>query len=144
MPRPCGCAQARDLGYESAAVLAQLTPPPLLRRLDLASGKVLRARGTLSPRTGAASGDGGMEPSALGFMDLPQAVALHILSYVPADVRARAALVCRAWRVTVADPRLWTVLDLSPASGVAQPVSDATLRGAAALARGGLTSLCLD
>ena len=68
----------------------------------------------------------------------------HILSYVPADARARAALVCRAWRGTVADPLPWTVLDLSPASGVAQPVSDATLRGAAALARGGLTVLCLD
>ena len=75
---------------------------------------------------------------------MPHAVALRIFSYVPADERARAALVCRAWHVTVSDPQLWTVLDLSPASGVAQPVSDATLRGAAALAHGGLTALRLD
>ena len=39
------------------------------------------------------------------------------------------------------DPQLWTVLDMSRASGVAHPVSDATLRGAAARARGQLTML---
>ena len=144
MPRPRGCAQARDLGYASAAVLAQLAPPPLLRRLELASDKVLRARGTLAPRADVANGAGGSRHGVVGFSCLPHAVALHILSFVPADARARAALVCRAWRVTAADARLWTVLDLSPASGVAQPVTDATLRGAAALARGGLTALCLD
>ena len=143
-PRPRCCTQARDLGYPSAAVLAQLAAAPLLRRLELASAQVLRAHDSLAPRVRAASDAGGARHGALGFGHLPDTVVRHILSYVPADARARAALVCRGWRVTVSDPRLWTVLDLSPTSGVTCPVTDATLRGAAALARGGLTALCLD
>ena len=134
--------QARNLGFASAAVLAQLDAAPLLRRLDLASGKLLSVRGTL--RADTAVGGGGARHGLLGFQHLPDAVVRHILSYVPADARARASLVCRAWRDTVADARLWTVLDLSHASGVVQPVSNATPRGAAALARGRLTVLCLD
>ena len=125
-------------------MLAQLEAAPLLRRLDLATKQLLCVRGTLAPPVDSASGAGSTRPDTLGFLDLPHAVALHILSFVPADACARAALVCRAWRDTIADTRLWTVLDLSPASGVAQPVSDATLRGAAALAAGRLTVLCLD
>ena len=148
MPRPRCCAQARDLGYASAAVLAQLEAAPLLRRLDLASDKVISVRGTLAPRIDVASGAGSTRHGALGFADLPHAVTLHIFSCVPADARARAALVCRAWHVTVSDPQLWTVLDMSRMAyrnGFRwQPVSDAMLRGAAALARGGLTALCLD
>ena len=126
--------------------MAQLEAAPLLRRLDLAAEQLLSVRGTLSPRrAGAASGGGSARHrGVLGFQHLPDTVVHHVLSYVPADARARAALVCRAWRDTLADARLWTVLDLSPAGGVAQPVSDATLRGAAALARGGLTVLCFD
>ena len=121
--------------------MAQLEAAPLLRRLDLASDRLLRARGTLTPRADAASAAGSTRCTCV---HLPDAVVRRVLTFVPADARARAALVCRAWRDTVADARLWTVLDLSPASGVAQPVSDATLRGAAALARGQLTVLCLD
>ena len=143
-PRPYGCAQARDLGCPSAAVLAQLGAAPLLRRLDLMSDQVLSVRGSLAPRADAASGAGSTRHGVLGFLDLPRALAMHVFSFVPADARARAALVCRAWRDVIADASLWTVLDLSPTSGVAQPVADATLRGAAALARGGLTVLCLD
>ena len=143
IPRPRGCAQARNVGFASAAVLAQLEAVPLMQRLDLASDQVLRARGTLAPRADAASGAGGARHGMIGFASLPHAVALHIFSFVPADARARAALVCRAWRDTVIDPRLWTVLDLSRASGMPWNVPDATLRGAAALARGGLTALCL-
>ena len=146
-PRPQDC----DLGFASAAAV-RLLEAPLLRRLELASDKVLSARSTLAstrgplaPRADAASVAGGAVPGfALGFAHLPHAVVRHILSFVPADARARAALVCCAWRDTVADASLWTVLDLSPASGVARPVTDATLWGAAALARGGLTALCLD
>ena len=125
-------------------MLAQLEAAPLLRRLELASDKVLRARGALAPRADAASGAGSSRHGVLGFANLPHTVALHVLSFVPADARARSALVCRFWRDTVADAKLWTALDLSPASGVAQPVTDAMLRGAAALARGGLEALCLD
>ena len=50
----------------------------------------------------------------------------------------------RAWRAAVAKPRLWTRLDLSPASSVTVTVSDAVLRGAAARAAGGLQVLVLD
>ena len=123
---------------------AQLAAAPLMQRLELASVKVLRACNTLAPRAGDGSGAGNARRGALGYACLPHAVALHILSFLPADARARAALVCRAWRATISDPQLWTVLDLSPASGVARPVSDATLLGAAALARGGIKALCLD
>ena len=120
---------------------AQLEAAPLLRRLEVASEKVLSMRVVLAPRAVVASTCLGARG---GFGSLPHAVALLVLPFVPADARARAALVCRAWRDTVADAGLWTVLDLSIASAVAHPVLDATLRGAAALARGGLTALCLD
>ena len=128
-------------------MLAKLEAAPLLRRLNLVSDQVLSVRSALAPRADTASGAGGTRHGALGFAHLPHAMALHIFSFVPADERARAALVCRAWRVTVADPRLWTVLDLNDvmySSGQWQPASDAKLRGAAALARGGLTVLRLD
>ena len=71
-------------------------------------------------------------------------MALHVFSFLPADARARAAVICRAWRAAVAEPSLWTRLDLSIASGVKHPVSDAVLRGAAALARGALEVLDLS
>ena len=81
---------------------------------------------------------------SIGFAALPHAVVLHVFSCLPADERARAAVICRAWRAAVAEPSLWTRLDLSPASGVRMPVTDAVLRGAAALARGGLKVLILN
>ena len=77
-------------------------------------------------------------------MSLPHAVALRIFAAVPADARARAGLVSRAWRDAIAEPTVWTRLDLSPRSGVLQPVTDALLRGAAARARGQLTTLRLE
>jgi hypothetical protein len=75
------------------------------------------------------------------FATLPLAVMQHVLSLLPADTRARAAAVCRAWRAAVGERALWTSLDLSPASGVARAVTDALLRAAAAQARGQLRSL---
>ena len=123
-PRPQDC----NLGFASAAAARLLESTPLLRRLELASDTVLSARstlasarGALAPRAGAASEAGSGHDGILGFAHLPHAVVRHILSYVPADARARAAIVCRAWRDTVADTSLWTVLDLSPASGVCHP-----------------------
>ena len=54
------------------------------------------------------------------------------------------ATVCRGWHRTLDDVTLWARLDLSPASGVASArVTDVVLSGAAAKARGGLTSLCV-
>ena len=78
------------------------------------------------------------------FALLPHAVALHVLSFVPADARARAALVCRAWRDLTGERSLWTTLGLSAKSGVLQPVSDARFRGAAARASGQLSVLHAD
>ena len=91
-----------------------------------------------------APADGAGQHACFNFASLPHAVALHVLSFVPADARARAALVCRAWRALTGERSLWTTLDLSTKSGVRHPVSDALLRGAAALAGGHLTALNLD
>ena len=71
-------------------------------------------------------------------------MALRIFAALPADARARAGLVSRAWRDAIAEPTVWTRLDLSPRSGVAQPVTDALLLGAAARAHGQLTTLRLE
>ena len=103
-----------------------------------------RARASLAWRTPAVSRARSSRHGALGFAALPHAVALQIFALVPADARVRATVMCRAWRATVLDPSLWTRLDLSRASGVKRPVSDAVLRGAAALARGTLEVLILD
>ena len=101
-------------------------------------------RASLAWRTPAASRARGSRHAALGFASLPHAVALQIFALLPADARARAAVICRAWRAAVAEPSLWTRLDLSPASGVKRPVTDAVLRGAAALACGALKALYLE
>ena len=81
--------------------------------------------------------------TTLSFSSLPHAVALHVFAFVPADARARAALVCRAWRDAIAEPSVWARLDLSPASGVTVAVTDAVLRGAAARAQGQLAAILL-
>ena len=72
-------------------------------------------------------------------------MALTIFCKLPADQRARAALVCRAWRDAVADPAAWTCLDLSAETGrLSVAVTDATLRAAAARAKGRLRQLYLE
>ena len=91
----------------------------------------------------APAGGAGLR-TCFDFASLPHAVALHVLSFMPADARARAALVCRAWRALTGERSLWTTLDLSPESGVPHPVSDAVLRGAAARAGGQLAVLNLN
>ena len=76
---------------------------------------------------------------------LPPLVLTRILSALPVDSRARAACVSRAWRAALADPSLWTVLDLSPAGGVAaEKATPALLLAAAARAAGQLRVLDLD
>ena len=82
--------------------------------------------------------------TTLGFASLPHAVALHIFACVPADARARAALVCRAWRDAVTEPSAWARLDLLPTSGVTIALTDAVLRGAAARAQGQLSAILLQ
>ena len=135
--------QARDCGWLNAATAAQLEAMPLLRRADLVTDRMRSVHASLEWRAPAVSLSDSVH-EALGFASLPHAVALQIFALLPADARARAGIVCRAWRAAVAEPSLWTRLDLSHARGVKQPVSAAVLRGAAALARGALEVLVLD
>jgi hypothetical protein len=79
------------------------------------------------------------EPTVLSA--LPHPVALDILALLPADLRARCACVCRGWRALIADPSLWTRLDLSEDSGVTVDVDPRVLRGAVGRARGALEAL---
>lgn len=44
---------------------------------------------------------------------LPLALAQHIFALLPPDSRARAACVARAWRDTIANPAVWSRLELS-------------------------------
>jgi hypothetical protein len=70
---------------------------------------------------------------------LPPALFREVLRALPADQRARAACVSRAWRAAVADPAAWTRLDLS---GMTCRVDDAAaLLAAAARAHGRLEAL---
>jgi hypothetical protein len=73
---------------------------------------------------------------------LPLALAQRIFVSLPVDCRARAACVCPAWRNALAEPALWTRLDLSDESGISDALNaDALLRGAAGRARGQLCQL---
>jgi len=49
---------------------------------------------------------------------LPAALPLIVLLCLPADARARASAVCRAWRDAVAQPAAWTEVDLTPEGGL--------------------------
>ena len=143
-------SQDCDLGYASAAVSAQLEPSRLLARVGGVGDGVQRVcDALLARRTSAAgvvaAGGSGAARAVATFASLPRAVELLILFEIPADERARLALVCRAWRDMVADPEAWKCLDLSVrTSGITVAVTDATLRAAAARANGRLYALHLD
>jgi hypothetical protein len=75
---------------------------------------------------------------------LPLALILRIFLALPADSRARAACVCRAWRDMLEDSAMWSRLDLSLNCGVNEELLDRgepLLRGAAARANGRLVYL---
>ena len=84
------------------------------------------------------------EPRSSALAPLPQALVHRIFALLPADSRARAACVAPAWRDALAEPALWTRLDLSRQSGVAVEVTDAVLCGAARRAQGQLSRLDLS
>ena len=142
--RSGAATQARDFGWLDAATAVHVDAAALLRRTDLVTDRMRRVRASLAWRAPAVSRAGGSRHGALGFAALPHAVALRIFALLPADARARATVVSRAWRAIVLEPSLWARLDLSHSSGVKRPVWDAVLRGAAALARGVLKVLVLD
>jgi hypothetical protein len=52
-------------------------------------------------------------PDAAPFASLPLPLAHRIFLALPADDRGRASCVCRAWRDALADPSLWSRLDMS-------------------------------
>jgi hypothetical protein len=83
------------------------------------------------------------DASAAAFVSaLPPALALRVFARVPADIRARCAAVCRAWRAALAEPAAWARLDLSLSSGVPwRRLTDRALRAAAAKAAGRLAAL---
>ena len=76
----------------------------------------------------------------VGFASLPRFLALDIFARLPADERLMLALVSTSWRTLVAEPSLWTCVDLSQASGLTR-ASDAVLLACSAKARGGMRSL---
>ena len=124
-------------------MLAQLEATRLLARVDGVVSSMQGVRSSLACRPAAAGGFLGA--GVASFASLPHAVALAIFVEVPADQRARLALVCRAWRDTMADPAAWERLDLSVfTSDFAVDITDATLRAAAARANGRLSELYLD
>ena len=82
---------------------------------------------------------------AFAFPQLPLGFVLDVFSLLPADQRLRCGAVSRGWRATVALPALWRRVDLSPASGVAQPVSRTLLRSLyTTVAHAGATVAALD
>jgi hypothetical protein len=86
-------------------------------------------------------------PDAATLTSLPLLLAQRIFLALPPDARGRACCVCRAWRDTLADPSLWTRLDLSAVrefAVVERPRFVFLLRGAARRARGQLCLLDLS
>jgi hypothetical protein len=84
------------------------------------------------------------------FATLPLPVAQRILLALPVDARGRACCVCRAWRDALAEPSLWTRLDMSFAGalkgryGAEAARFFAMLHGAAGRAHGQLRQLELS
>jgi hypothetical protein len=85
------------------------------------------------------------------FASLPPPLACLVFLALPPDARGRACCVCRAWRDALADPSLWTRLDLSFVRSTEYKRYDAerqrysvVLHGAAARARGQLRQLSLS
>ena len=74
------------------------------------------------------------------FASLPLPLARLIFLALPVVARGRASCVCRAWRDALADPSLWTRLDMSDVR-VGQERFTVVLPGAARRARGGLREL---
>ena len=82
-----------------------------------------------------------ISPDAATFASLPLPLTQRVFLALPPDARGRASCVCRAWRDVLADPSLWTHLDLSGvfrAAGLLeqQRIVFSVLRGAAGRSRG--------
>ena len=84
-----------------------------------------------------------ISPDAATLASLPLPLAQRIFLALPVDARGRASCVCRAWRDVLAEPALWTRLDMSDVDVEWQRFA-AMLQGAAGRARGGLSNLDLS
>jgi hypothetical protein len=81
----------------------------------------------------------GADPAS--FASLPLPLAQRIFLALPPDTRGRACCVCRAWRDALAEPALWTRLEMS---NFAPRRLLSVLHGAAGRARGQLCALDLS
>ena len=93
------------------------------------------------PRCSAISNDEPRDALTVLPLALPLPLARRIWGALPCDVRLRCREVCPAWRDALAEPPLWTELNLT--SGVAARVTPALLLAAAARAGGRLERLCV-
>ena len=78
-------------------------------------------------------------------LTLPQPLLLRILMALPVDARMRCAEVCRLWRDVLREPRMWTRLDMSNATGgLARRATASLIRAAIVQAAGQLRALVVD
>ena len=89
----------------------------------------------------AASAEAATEHDTCFIEVLPPALMQRIFLMLPADAKARAACVRRGWRHVLADPELWTRLDLTENRWMYSSRKCAALRAAAARAQGRLQYL---
>jgi hypothetical protein len=109
-------------------------------------GSSQRTHGSLRTLQLAPSGMEREAPSSVSALaSLPRNLACTIFARLPLRERARAALVCRAWRDVSYDASLWTRLRL-PSTGLPTHTHDETvlLLGAVGRARGSLIELDLS
>jgi len=92
-----------------------------------------------------------IRPDEATFASLPLPLAHRIFLALPPDARGRACCVCRAWRDALADPSLWTRLDVAGVDALEdenflhwRQRFLAVLRGAAGRAHGQLCQLDLS
>ena len=95
----------------------------------------------MPPRPAAGVASEPRDALALLPLALPLPLALRIWRSLPCDVRLRCREVCRAWRNALAEPCLWTELDLTETSGVTARITPALLLAAEASAEGELECL---
>ena len=79
-----------------------------------------------------------ISPDAATFASLPLSLACRVFLTLPVEARGRACCVCRAWRDALAEPSLWSRLDMSGVCAEEERFVN-MFRGAAGRAR---TQLC--
>lgn len=89
-------------------------------------------------RTDTRTDGGCWQPSA----SFPLTIQLDLAARLTQSERGRLACVSRGWRIAMADPALWTALDITPGGGVR--TTDKVLARLAAKARGGLHTLSVS